>query len=672
MAWSASSHAAGAACAGRLVVTNGRDANPHPPPGSLRYVLDHARRDDTVTFCGSTVVQLVAPLDIVSGEDGVTVTGGQIAGEGGEGIVRVTADRVKFTNDRFAIRLDISGADDTTLSNVEFNDPFAARKTNEAAIEVGRALRLTLDHVTVNTIEDQGVDIQGSSHVTIVDSTFSVMHHTAIMVDGHFLTSGLTIRHTTSDGVFALAPIDGLITDNTINAGTQGHGIVVAAPGGDNPVRYSTLTVSENTLNAASIDVHRSKIAILHNTIAHAGGYGIDLACDPSAGAGALTLTDNTVQASRVGVQVRCADPHAQVDVTGGAIQGNHGGGLNLAAPEATVRQVTVSANQGTGVAVQAASTHTTLADDTITANRGTGVLFKTGSAGVVAGGHISANRGLGGIAVERGARVRVTAVSMSGDAGAGLDVVGGPPPPKLVYSHESSSILGTTCGGCVVEAYTIESGPRTGHPNAGEGSTYLDSLRADGDGRFRYHASCPKARTLTFTATQLQPPDGGRTSGFSQDVQCFAPINHLEVTITCAVTATKNIMTVSNPITVTDPKNSTPVDYVASFPRPQICGTQSYGLINADTGKSPGIEPVIFLPDTTAYATDFSCVDHPTLTGCAGKAYPGSQQYVVGLVVTNNQPENTAWDLAEAALRATGGSRLFPVGYGSSWNASQ
>ena len=295
----------GAACTGPLVVTNGRDANPRPPAGSLRYVLDHAHRNDTVTFCASTLVQLVAPLDVVSGEDGVTVIGGHIAGVGSEGLVRVSADRVRFVHDAFDVRMSITGADDVVLRDDQFSVPGGNPGTSQAVIEVSRAMGLTLDHVQVSATHDRGLGVQGSSAVTVAgNSTFTVMHHIAIDVARYPLSAALTIRDTTSDGAFVLAPFSGEVIHNTITEGSGGAGIVVAVPNDGHLASYGTLTISDNTLNTAAIAATRSNLVLSGNVVSQ--GPGIGVRCDPSVARGTVALTANRSMGTRVGLAYSC------------------------------------------------------------------------------------------------------------------------------------------------------------------------------------------------------------------------------------------------------------------------------------------------------------------------------------------------------------------------------
>jgi hypothetical protein len=104
-----------------------------------------------------------------------------------------------------------------------------------------------------------------------------------------------------------------------------------------------------------------------------------------------------------------------------------------------------------------------------------------------------------------------------------------------------------------------------------------------------------------------------------------------LEVVITCHGA-------VSAPIAVTNPTSAKPLIYVAHFKPYGYCGGNSQYLRDAATGKRVEDGAVIFPPNTTVYADQYDCSQHPELDGCQGQG-PESQLFVFGLTVTNSKP---------------------------------
>jgi hypothetical protein len=108
-----------------------------------------------------------------------------------------------------------------------------------------------------------------------------------------------------------------------------------------------------------------------------------------------------------------------------------------------------------------------------------------------------------------------------------------------------------------------------------------------------------------------------------------------LEVGLTCGGV-------VSAPIAITNPTTTKPVIYVAQFKPHPFCGTNSQYLVDPATGKRLPEGLVIFPPNTTAYADQYTCAKHPELDGCAGQG-PDSQTFVFGITVTNSNPNSTS-----------------------------
>jgi hypothetical protein len=126
-----------------------------------------------------------------------------------------------------------------------------------------------------------------------------------------------------------------------------------------------------------------------------------------------------------------------------------------------------------------------------------------------------------------------------------------------------------------------------------------------------------PNAAPKPPTTTTAHPPAG--------------KIVKLEVGLSCGGI-------VSDPVAVTNPTNTKPVIYVAQFKPHPFCGSNSQYLIDAATGKKLPDGVVIFPPNTTAYADQYECSQHPELDGCTGQG-PDSQVFVFGLTVTNPRP---------------------------------
>jgi hypothetical protein len=104
-----------------------------------------------------------------------------------------------------------------------------------------------------------------------------------------------------------------------------------------------------------------------------------------------------------------------------------------------------------------------------------------------------------------------------------------------------------------------------------------------------------------------------------------------IEVGLTCGGV-------VSAPIAVTNPTGTKPVIYVAHFKPHPFCGTNSQYLVDPATGKQLPDNMVIFPPNTTVYADQYECAQHPELDGCAGQGLD-SQVFVFGITVTNPRP---------------------------------
>jgi hypothetical protein len=656
----ARSSAFDAACTGPLVVTNGQDAYPHPPAGSLRYVLDHAHRGETVSFCDSTLVQLVAPLDIVSGEDRVTITGGHIGGDNasaGEGLIRVSADGVKLINDVLSARLSISGADDVLLHGDQFSDSGANAGTSQAVIEVARALRLTLDHVQVSASQEQGLSIQGSSGVVVTNSAFTVGHHSAIVLAKYPLSSALTVRNSTSDGDFELAPTSGEIAGNTITGGPGGRGLFVSVPNDGFLHHYGRLTVSGNTLDGASIDIQRSNLVLSANIVSK--GPGIVVSCDPNFAGGTVSLSANRSMGAVVGLAYSCDSRRTSAASKNNESTSNLVSGFRFDASKLTSSHD--SATAGAGAGFQLAAGPISLSADVATTNTGAGVSAAAGARASITGGTIQSNGGAG-VFEGAGAQVRLQRVLMGGNTGPGI-VGSSLAPPVLKY--KGHAIFGTTCADCVVEVFTVEAGARAGNLTDGEGAAFVRELRTGAGGRFVDRVSCPVAKTLTFTATR-----GGatpETSGFSQDVSCAPPLLHVFARITYAG-VTCNTITDGTTVTVTDPTATTPVEYYSYFTVPHNCadpavyafGDTAWVALNADSenqektpdaespeedGRELALPNPVFPPDTTLYATHIE-VCSTTGSGLqpSGLIYyqalscPIAQERV-DIEVTNHQP---------------------------------
>lgn len=99
----------------------------------------------------------------------------------------------------------------------------------------------------------------------------------------------------------------------------------------------------------------------------------------------------------------------------------------------------------------------------------------------------------------------------------------------------------------------------------------------------------------------------------------------------------------VSDSISITNPTTTKPVIYVAQFKPHPFCGTNSQYLVDPATGKRLPDGLVIFPPNTTAVADQYTCAQHPELDGCAGQG-PSSQLFVFGITVTRGSaPTSTA-----------------------------
>jgi hypothetical protein len=126
-----------------------------------------------------------------------------------------------------------------------------------------------------------------------------------------------------------------------------------------------------------------------------------------------------------------------------------------------------------------------------------------------------------------------------------------------------------------------------------------------------------PNAAAKPPTTTTAPPPAG--------------KIVKLEVGLTCGGV-------ISAPIVVTNPTSTKPVIYVAQFKPHGFCGSNSQYLVDPATGKKLPDGTVIFPPNTTVYADQYECSQHPELEGCAGQG-PDSQVFVFGLTVSNPRP---------------------------------
>ncbi|MDJ0869262.1 MAG: right-handed parallel beta-helix repeat-containing protein [Myxococcota bacterium] len=245
------------------------------------------------------------------------------------------------------------------------------------------------------------------------------------------------------------------------------------------------------------------------------GGEGIDLARPATS---EVTVSGNQIRRIR-GVGLRVSDPEGAAAVSGNLIEACRAAGVELVGGPARTRldQNTIRRNDGPGVDVRDADAEARIAGGAIHENGNAGVLARSGS------------------------RSEITQVSFRGNAGPGIDLVplGVTPnevlktanddldwPEALRIDPDTGQLVGLTVPNGRVEVFAIESGPRQGNPENGEGDRFLGAVVADAAGRFAFPAEgaldCDEVERLTLTATT--PGADPVTSEFSPDVACEPP----------------------------------------------------------------------------------------------------------------------------------------------------
>jgi parallel beta helix pectate lyase-like protein len=443
------------------------------------------------------------------------------------------------------------------------------------------------------------------------------------------------------------------------------------------------LAIEGNTINNAALDVERPNVTIGGVNILTGGtGMGITCGYPDETSRAPITIEHNQLNGTTKGLRYRCSGS-LQATLDDNMVNGGKQYGVFVAAAQAILKNNKVLDNRQRGIDLNCAggatsgrlvlSSNTVSGNETgitvtcgragiaskldgniVTDNRGGGIIIARSGAGTaITGGRVQGNGTVQGnhaadkvsadavgITVLAGAHATISRVAMGGNTGPGIESTAVAPPVLKFSGH---AVRGVTCGGCLVEAFTIEAGAREGNPNNGEGAAYLGDVRASANGSFLYPATCDEATgkvRLTFTVTKGEGA-AADTSGFSADVTCKPPFYDIYVravfNATCQVVDTPSQK-------ITDPVNSTPVYYYYYITVKSGChvGTQSYSVANADALKeaekaeasaNPQVSepessaedfgeaalPIpAFLPDTTIYATELQTCSvfdpHPTV----------------------------------------------------------
>jgi hypothetical protein len=202
------------------------------------------------------------------------------------------------------------------------------------------------------------------------------------------------------------------------------------------------------------------------------------------------------------------------------------------------------------------------------------------------------------------------------------IEVDGETPASKLTGDWGAASASGSTSGTCRQDGGMLECTPT---PSASAEAVVFGSALPAGTHLslvLMQPGSPPQTVQYVVPGKASTKPPAPAPTG--QAVK-------LEVELSCG-----NVR--SDPISVSDPSNGTPVIYAAQFKPHGFCGTNSETLIDASTGKELPPNSVVFPPDTVATADQYSCAQHQDLTGCEGQG-ADSQMFVFGITVTNLKP---------------------------------
>jgi len=221
-------------------------------------------------------------------------------------------------------------------------------------------------------------------------------------------------------------------------------------------------------------------------------------------------------------------------------VANTQGAGIEVIEPadSYTVRSNQITGSSAAGIEVVGGPGRVEIEADTVAQNEGPGVAIRDGVVARVTGGSYTEN-GDAGVLVFPGARAEITAISATGNLGPGIDLFPKtvtPNPatktanqdldwPEFVYDPASQRLVGVAAPLSRVEVYAVESGPRLGNPENGEGAAFLGSVMTDAAGHFSYPASgaLPCSPELLLTLTDTVPDANAYTSEFSPDFRCDA-----------------------------------------------------------------------------------------------------------------------------------------------------
>lgn len=540
-------------------------------PGSLRYVTEHASPGAVIGFCENFLVKLLRPITIPHGKAGLQFVGpttiaeapahvfdGELSRPNGKFIVEaenvafrgLTLQNVNISADQDASGLKVLGSHLSVIapsSNGKGNVIHLEGRPDEAL----RDVQIGSDAEPNTIVSDQTEAIFSfyTRRMQIVGNTIDATAGTFAIVDHE--GRNLLVRANTILGSFSGEVFSGRIADNKVTASRLNYGIKAF----HDVERYGRLTIENNTLGGGGgIRLERDGVAVLGNTVTGARAPGILEQCNgPKGGAvGPVRIEANTLNGNLHGLFYRCGAEAAPAVIKGNHIEASRFIGLGIEGTRVKAAGNTSTASGGHGVSVIAPWGRVALNGNQVFANRGSGVEFQPKARARIIGGAVHDN-GAAGVRVERGAAVLISRVPFSANAGPGIDLlpVGVTPngankpenrnldwPAPPAYDPGSGRIRGTTCRGCLVEAFTRESGARAGNPLNGEGAAFLGKVRAGSNGRFTYPAkgrlTCAQALPITFTATQRRG-GGSRdpvTSEFSRDVACSDGATQIDTTV--------------------------------------------------------------------------------------------------------------------------------------------
>jgi hypothetical protein len=436
-----------------------------------------------------------------------------------------------------------------TSSNITVaNNIFTFKVPNQYGIDAATGNDIS---ITSNAMSGCGialVDVAGKANLNSIDNGGEV----AVRAYNMGLSSGplVILRNTITGGTTGIQVerTSVMVLGNSISDATR-YGIHgTCARAGEDP--NGGISISENNVRECGTGIYYytmptsdptnpARISIIGNTVERNRAIGIyvDGAREQYMDISGrnLIIFNGTGKPGECGVFVN--GKWKELSISDNTIFGNIGGGVIVQASTSKLEGVTakgnnISGNNGTGMEVR--GTKITAADNIVNSNGGDGMRFRSTAEGHILKGAARANSGAG-IFVDQDASVQISQVEFGSNSGPGIDLspdgvtdnasrklgnndIDWPEvtPDRLGNSIDKQGyIRGRSYPRCIVEAYEVESGPRTGNPRHGEGLHYLASATADDQGTFVIGPLSTQGNvTLTATTSDLR-----YTSEFSPDI---------------------------------------------------------------------------------------------------------------------------------------------------------